>query len=108
MKYKEDRTQEQRILALLQSKGSDGVYVYELMTPRPNGLGIAQYNARIKGLRVKGYNIINTVPGHFLLLDTPASFKEPLESQPERAVIGTNEINPAIEAKKEEFPYLFK
>ena len=38
------------------------------MLPRnQGGLGIAQYNARIYGLREKGYNIINKKPGHFVL-----------------------------------------
>lgn len=67
MKYREDKTQEQRILELLQERGSRGVYVYELQAPRPQGLGIAQYNARIYGLRDKGYNIQNVEEGHFVL-----------------------------------------
>jgi hypothetical protein len=65
--YQERPTQEQRILNLLRERGSKGAYVYEFMTPRPNGLGIAQYNARIFGLRKKGYVIENKIPGYFIL-----------------------------------------
>lgn len=60
-------TQKEQILSLLQSRGQRGVMVYEIIAPKPNGLGIAQYNARIKDLREEGYNIINTTPGHFVL-----------------------------------------
>jgi len=67
MKYREDKTQEERILDLLKARGERGVYVYELMMPRPQGLGIAQYNARIYGLRQKGFDIINKEAGHFVL-----------------------------------------
>ncbi len=67
--YKEDKTQEQRILELLRERGSEGAYVYEFMMPRPRGLGIAQYNARIWGLRQKGYVIKNKKPGHFVLIE---------------------------------------
>jgi len=69
--YKEDKTQEQRILDLLRERGIEGVYVYEFMTPRPVGCGIAQYNARIYGLRKKGYIIDNKEPGHFVLKGEP-------------------------------------
>jgi len=69
MKYIEKPTQEQRILDLLRLRGPEGVKVYELIAPRPGGLGIAQYNARIWGLRKKGYVIENKVPGHFILID---------------------------------------
>lgn len=96
MKYKEDKTQEQRILNLLREKGLQGVYVYEFMAPRPQGLGIAQYNARIFGLREKGYNIKNTTPGHFILIEN--------NTQEE-----TKEIKPSISNElKEKFPYLFE
>lgn len=64
--YKEDLTQEQNILQLLKERGSKGVYIYEMMTPKPHGLGIAQYNARIKGLRDKGHDIRNVKEGHFV------------------------------------------
>ena len=66
--YKEDKTQEQRILDLLKERGESGAFVYEFMIPRnQGGLGIAQYNARIWGLRQKGYIIKNKKPRHFLL-----------------------------------------
>jgi hypothetical protein len=45
--------------------------VYEIMTPRPNGLGIAQYTARIHELRGKGYKIENVEPGRFVLHQEP-------------------------------------
>jgi len=67
--YIEKPTQEKRILDLLREKGSEGVYVYELMTPRPEGCGIAQYGARIWLLRKKGYSIENKEPGHFVLYE---------------------------------------
>lgn len=60
-------TQAERILELLRARGSSGAYVYEFMTPRPEGLGIAQYNARVLELRGRGYIIDNVVPGHFVL-----------------------------------------
>ena len=66
--YIANDTQENRILHLLQVRGDEGAKVYEFMTPRPAGLGIAQYNARIYGLKQKGHNIINKSPGHFILL----------------------------------------
>jgi len=55
--YIKNNSQEDRILRLLRERGSIGVMVYELITPRPEGLGISQYNARIYGLREKGFNI---------------------------------------------------
>lgn len=68
-KYVPDNTQEGRILSLLKQRGSRGVMVYEMMAPRPQGLGIAQYNARIYGLRNKGYIIDNKEKGHFVLIE---------------------------------------
>lgn len=66
--YTKKPTQEQRILQLLQERGSEGAKVYEFMLPRnQGGLGIAQYNARIYGLREKGHKIVNKKPGHFIL-----------------------------------------
>ena len=62
-----DKTQTQRILELLKERGEAGAFVYEFMMPRPQGLGIAQYNARIKELREQGHDIENVVPGHFVL-----------------------------------------
>lgn len=65
--YIPNNTQEGRILNLLRQRGSYGVKVFEITNSRPNGLGIAQYNARIFGLRAKGYKIINKEIGHFVL-----------------------------------------
>ena len=67
--YEKRPTQEQRILDFLRERGKAGTYVYEFMTPRPQGLGVAQYNARIFGLRKKGYVIENKTPGHFVLTE---------------------------------------
>ena len=69
--YINNPTQEDRILNLLRERGARGAYVYEFMMPRPQGLGIAQYNARVFGLRRKGYLIENTTPGHFVLIEAP-------------------------------------
>ncbi len=61
-------TQEDRILDLLRERGDAGAFVWEFMLTKPlGGLGIAQYNARIWGLRQKGYVIENKTPGHFVL-----------------------------------------
>jgi len=60
-------TQKGRLLNLLRERGSLGVYVYEIMTPRPNGLGISQYGTRILELRAKKFDIVNKKPGHFVL-----------------------------------------
>lgn len=76
-KYKNEPTQEERILELLQERGEQGAYVYEFMMPRPNGLGIAQYNSRVYGLRRKGYNIVNKEPGHFVLIEEPKKEEKP-------------------------------
>jgi hypothetical protein len=64
MKYKEKPTQENRILQLLRKSGENGVPVWKLITPSPVGLGIAQYNARIYGLRQKGHVIENVGSGN--------------------------------------------
>lgn len=63
-------TQCDRILTLLQVRKQAGAFVYEICAPRPQGLGISQYNARIKELRESGHRIINTKPGHFVLEET--------------------------------------
>lgn len=64
MKLTKNRlTQEQRILKILRARGNNGVYAWEIM----KDLNILQYNARIFGLRRKGYNIRNVKPGHFVL-----------------------------------------
>jgi len=66
--YVKKPTQEERILKMLKERGKAGLYVYEIMTPRNmGGLGIAQYTARIWGLRQKGHNIINKKKGLFVL-----------------------------------------
>ena len=57
------QTQHQRLLQAFQDK--QDLMVYEIMAPRPQGLGIAQYNARVKELRELGHPIINVKPGHF-------------------------------------------
>lgn len=67
MSYIRKPTQEQRILDLLRERGDEGVAVYEFMMPRPYGLGIAQYNARIYGLREKGHQVLSDKKGHFVL-----------------------------------------
>ncbi len=72
-------SQKDRILQLLQERREQGIYVYEIMTPRPNGLGIAQYNARIKELREDGYRIVNVQPGHFVLENRPKYPEKKLE-----------------------------
>lgn len=69
--YKPNKSQEQRILDLLRERGEQGVMVWEFMLPRPQGLGVAQYNARLFGLRQKGYEIENVKPGHFVLRSEP-------------------------------------
>lgn len=70
--YEENLTQEERILNLLRERGADGAFVWDFMMPRNRGgLGIAQYNARIFGLRQKGYIIENVKPGHFVLKGEP-------------------------------------
>lgn len=68
-------TQSQKLIKLLKQRGNKGVMVWEIIAPKPDGLGIAQYNARIKELREAGNNIINKSPGHFVL-----ETKEPEEA----------------------------
>lgn len=83
--YKEDRTQEERILNLLRTRGKNGAFVWEFMTPRnKGGLGIAQYNARIWGLRKKGFVIKNEEPGHFVLVKDAEAVAE---VEPEQYVL---------------------
>lgn len=77
MYYQQRPTQEQRILYLLQERGYKGAFVWEFMLPRSKGgLGIAQYNARIHGLRERGFNIVNKTPGHFVLAEKEKPKKE--------------------------------
>lgn len=78
--YHRKPTQEQRILELLRERGGQGVYAYELTNTefmRDRGGAIMQYNARVWGLRQKGYKIINDPIGHFTLY----------ESEPEQLTI---------------------
>lgn len=67
--YQKKPTQEQRILKLLRRRGAVGAAVYEFMIPaNQGGLGIAQYNARIWGLRQKGHIIKSRKSGRFVLM----------------------------------------
>ena len=50
-------TQKQRILKAF--RVHTRLPVYLLIAPQPEGLGIAQYNARIFELRAEGYDIVN-------------------------------------------------
>lgn len=63
-KYIKNGTQEQKILELLKQRGSQGVWAWEI----PANLHILQYNARVFGLRRKGYDIVNQ-KGKFLLIE---------------------------------------
>jgi hypothetical protein len=65
--YENRTTQESQILDLLISSKGAGVYSYQLAAPVPRGLGILQYNARIYGLRHKGYKIVSDRKGHYVL-----------------------------------------
>jgi lysozyme family protein len=60
--YQEKKTQEERILDLLRERGAAGVANWEI----PAQLHILQYNARIFGLKRKGYDIKN-IDGRFYL-----------------------------------------
>ena len=75
------QTQQDRLLAILMERGEKGVYVYELIAPRPKGLGIAQYNARIKELRTMGYNIVCVEKGRFVLRKKNEEEKEVLTKE---------------------------
>ncbi|ATU04883.1 hypothetical protein BKN14_00295 [Candidatus Gracilibacteria bacterium HOT-871] len=54
--YIEDLTQEQKILKVLEAKINNWVPLTDILK-----LGVAQYNARIWGLRKKGYTIENKI-----------------------------------------------
>ncbi len=73
-------TQRQRLLQAFEEKGH--LYVYEIMAPRPNGLGISQYGARIKELREMGHPIINKKPGLFVYEADTASRKDTMAYNP--------------------------
>lgn len=79
------QTQCQRLLEALETKGE--LYVYEIIAPRPVGLGIAQYNARIKELRESGYNIINKEPGHFVY-KTDTAERQPMKPSDSQTLNG--------------------
>jgi len=64
-------TQKNKILKLLKQRGEKGAMVYEFMMPKPQGLGIAQYNARIYDLRREGYTIDSDGKGKFILVGEP-------------------------------------
>lgn len=66
-------TQKQRLLEAFRS--NKDLMVYQIMAPRPQGLGIAQYNARIKELREDGYEIKNIEPGRFRMIDAPNKYE---------------------------------
>ena len=80
--YVKNNSQEGRILKLLRDRGEAGAMVYELVGPKPDGLGISQYNARIYGLRKKGYVIINDPIGHFTLQETEETRPKHYEFDP--------------------------
>jgi hypothetical protein len=70
-----NKTQAGRILELLRERGSAGIPVYELITPRSmGGQGIAQYNARVYELRQKGFNIVNKDNTFYLIEGSPVQF----------------------------------
>lgn len=80
-------TQWVRLLALFMERGAQGVTINEISDSRPRGLGIKQYNSRIKDLRGKGYNIVCLRAGHFELRgkseQEPAYTIEQLKAQRE-------------------------
>jgi len=100
MKY-----QRQQILDLLVERGSIGVYVYELNSAWPKGLGVSQYGRCIKELRERGYNIINTVPGHFVLKDGVYNGSSKLEASTGHTQPSSQPQNPwEVETERVEHP----
>lgn len=71
-------TQWVRLLALFMERGESGVTISEISDSRPRGLGIKQYNSRIKDLRGKGYNIVCVRAGFFVLRGKSESVQEPI------------------------------
>jgi hypothetical protein len=63
--YIPDNTQEGKILQLLRERGKLGIWSWEIT----GDLHIMQYNARIFGLRHKGYDVINVKKNHFVLFE---------------------------------------
>lgn len=82
-------TQLNELLQLFRENGDKGVYVYEMNSPRPQGLGISQYGRAILQLRRKGHNIVNVQPGYFKLIEgkTWDQMREDLEKQKYQAVL---------------------
>ena len=80
-------------MKLLRERGDSGLFAWELTNTdfmRYRGGAILQYNARIYGLRQKGYKIINKKPGHFVL--DPDYSDVPLSERPYRMEIGSDNI----------------
>lgn len=66
-------TQKQRLLEAFRE--NKDLMVYQIMAPRPQGLGISQYGARILELRREGYEIKNIEPGRFRMVDTANKYE---------------------------------
>jgi hypothetical protein len=64
-------SQHDRLLEVLKRRGSAGVTVREMQAPRPEGLGLAQYNARINELRGEGHDIENVRKEYRYILHKP-------------------------------------
>jgi len=99
------QTQHEKILSLLKSK-------HEVGLPEILGLGIAQYNARIKELRVQGYEIINRTKlvdgvkhSWFRLADEPA---RPIQEE-EIAIINQHseqQVNEQFFERSKQFSFI--
>lgn len=75
--YLKNPTQEEKILSFLQERGEKGVFAWEIT----DNLKILQYNARIFGLRKKGYNIINKEKCHFILMEENMDTTEEIQKK---------------------------
>lgn len=71
-------TQWVRLLALFMERGENGVTISEISDSRPRGLGIKQYNSRIKDLRKKGWNVVCVRAGFFVMRGRSESVQEPV------------------------------
>ena len=60
------KTQQERILELLQERGELGVHSWEMT----NDMNIMQYGARVLELRGLGHNIVNVKKNHFVLRES--------------------------------------
>jgi hypothetical protein len=71
-----------RMLELFAAKSGASVYVYELTSARPIGLGISQYGRCIKELREAGHPIINVCPGEFryALIRHNVTYEQPVDT----------------------------